>query len=428
MARFIRKRWPSDLSGPSCRDAKGCQYEAYLPDTLAGRAILLDGDVAADVADAEAVLTKLNVEASILVDADALARLLLRAESVASSKIEGLEIGPRRLLRAEAAREFGGGSSDVTATEVLGNIDAMMHGIESVQAGDVITVELIKQIHKRLLSGSRLEEHGGQFRTVQNWIGGSNYNPCTASFVPPPPGSVEGLIEDLVRFCNEDSLPAVAQAAIADAQFEAIHPFVDGNGRTGRTLIHLVLRRRGLATRINPPVSLILATHGKDYVAGLTATRYKGPATSTVAHKGVNSWIATFAGACTRAVNDAEEFEQRSQAIEQEWRELLGRVRAKSATDLLLRQLVGAPVITVKSAASLVDRSTVQTNDAVKRLVDAGILTQVDLDRRRNRAFEATAIIDAFTALERELASPAADTWVARPSRPVPSRRQQTSA
>ena len=193
MARVIRKRWASDLSAPSRRDARSCEYEAYVPDTLVGRAISLDGEVAADVADAEAALAKLNVQASSLVDTEALARLLLRAESVASSKIEGLEVGPRRLLRAEAAREFGDETSDVTATEVLGNIDAMVHGIDSVHPGDQITVDLILQIHKRLLLGSRLEEHGGQFRGVQNWIGGSDYNPCTASFIPPPHEKVKNL-------------------------------------------------------------------------------------------------------------------------------------------------------------------------------------------------------------------------------------------
>ena len=425
MARVIRKRWPSDLTAPSRRDAKGCEYEAYLPDPLAGRAMSLDGEVAADVAEAEAALTRFDLKVHGLVDTEALARLLLRAESVASSKIEGLEVGPRRLLRAEAAREFGDDTSDITAAgRSLSNIDAMRHGIESVHVGSSITVELLLQIHRRLLGGTRSEHQAGQFRTVQNWIGGSDYNPCTASFVPPPPTSVPERIEDLVAFCNDDSLPAVAQAALAHAQFETIHPFVDGNGRTGRTLIHLVLRRRGIATKFHPPVSLILATHARDYVEGLTATRYRGPATSTQAHRGVNTWVSTFAGACRRAVSDAETFEQRAQSIEQEWRERLGRVRANSATDLLLHQLVGAPVITVKSAAALIARSTVQTNNAVNRLVETGILTQVTVGRR-NRAFETPAIVDAFTDLERQLASPAAHTRVARPSRPVPARRMR---
>src|SRR5664280_1975397 len=121
MSRVMKRRWEADLgSGLSRRDRQACEYEAYVPDLLVGRRITLDGDIAADVADAEAAIGRLNAEAVTLVDTEALARLLLRAESVASSKIEGLEIGPRRLLEAEAARALGETSSDVTASEVLG--------------------------------------------------------------------------------------------------------------------------------------------------------------------------------------------------------------------------------------------------------------------------------------------------------------------
>ncbi len=426
MSRVVRKGWSSDRSGPSRRDNRSCEYEAYVPDPLTGRRITLDGDVAADVADAEAAIIRLNAAATSLIANEALARILLRAESVASSKIEGLEIGPRRLLRAEAARGLGESPHDVTAAEVLGNIDSMVFGIDKIGPGDPITVDLLLQIHERLLAGSRVAEHGGRFREVQNWIGGSDWNPCSAFFVPPPHELVGELVADLVQFSNDDSLPAVAQAAIAHAQFETIHPFVDGNGRTGRTLIHMILRRRGVATRINPPVSLILATWARDYVAGLTATRYRGPATSTQAVEGTNRWIGRFAGACKRSVADAVSFKERASSIEEDWRRRLGRVRAHSSADLLLRCLVGAPVVTVNSAAEMIGRSFVQTNEAVTRLVDAGVLQQVTVGRR-NRAFEAPDIIDAFTDLERQLASPEGNTRTSKPTRRVPRRRQQTT-
>ncbi|HEX4188821.1 MAG TPA: Fic family protein [Solirubrobacteraceae bacterium] len=386
----------------------------------------LEGEVAADVADAEAAISRLNAQASALVDTEALARILLRAESVASSRIEGLEIGARRLLRAEAVRSMREPSPDVTATEVLGNIDAMLHGLDRVGPGEEITVGLLLEIHRRLLAGTRLEEHGGRFRTVQNWIGGSDYNPCSADFVPPPPELVEPLMGDLVAFCNGEDLPAVAQAAIAHAQFETIHPFVDGNGRTGRAIIHLVLRRRGLAVRVLPPVSLVLATLARDYVGGLTATRYVGSPDSAEAATGMNRWIATFAAACTRSVEDATDFERRASELEAGWRERLGRVRGNSATDLLLHRLAGAPVLTVESAASLIGRTYNPANEAIQRLVQAGILEQITIGRR-NRAYEAPEIIDAFNDLERQLASPAGDTRSSRPSRPVPRRRSPAS-
>lgn len=107
MSRVIRERWASDLSAPTRRDRAPCTYEAYVPDPLVGRRILLDGDVAADVADAESAMIRLDAEATALVDTEALARILLRAESVASSRIEGFEVGARRLLRVEAAQQLG---------------------------------------------------------------------------------------------------------------------------------------------------------------------------------------------------------------------------------------------------------------------------------------------------------------------------------
>ncbi len=384
---------------------------------------MLAGGVAADMADAERAVARLNAEATALADTEALARILLRAESVASSRIEGLEIGARRLLRAEVVRSMRGPTSDVTATEVLGNIDAMHYGLDRIGPGEELTVELVLELHRRLLAGTRLQEHGGHFRDEQNWIGGSDYNPCSADFVPPPPELVNELMADLIVFCNGDELPAIAQAAIAHAQFETIHPFVDGNGRTGRALIHLVLRRRGLARRVLPPVSLVLATLARDYVGGLTVTRYVGSASSDEATAGANHWIATFAAACTRAVSDAGSFESRVSELEREWRARLGRVRANSATDLLLRRLPGAPVVTADSAASLIGRTFKPANQAIQRLVEAGILRQVTLGRR-NRAYEAPEIVDAFADLERQLASPAADTLASAPTRPVPRRRQ----
>jgi Fic family protein len=187
-------------------------------------------------------------------------------------------------------------------------------------------------------------------------------------------------------------------------------------------LVHLILRRRGVAPRILPPVSLVLATWAQDYIDGLTASRYRGPATSKEASEGINLWIGRFANACKRAVDDATSFEQQARRIESSWRARLGRVRARSAADLLLGVLVGAPVVTVNGAAEIVGRSFVQTNEAIQRLVDAGILKQVTVGRR-NRAFEAPEIIAAFTELERQLASPDGDTLTSEPVRTVPRRK-----
>jgi Fic family protein len=351
-----------------------------------------------------------------------MARLLLRAEAVASSRIEGLEVGGRRLLKADLARRLEDGRQDVTATEVLNNIEAMHWAVETLSERPQIAVEDILAIHERLLAGTRLERYAGQLRESQNWIGGSSFNPCSAAFVPPPHELVRELMGDLCAFCDQDALPAVAQAAMAHAQFETIHPFVDGNGRTGRALIHVIMRRRGLAPRFVPPISLVLVTWSSDYVDGLTGTRYRGAPAGETAVDGTNAWISLFAGACQRAVADAEAYDKRVRERQAEWRRRLGRVRKHSAAELLLLALPGAPIVTVQSAAALVGRSVQAVNEAIPRLVDAGVLEQTTVGQR-NRAFEAPELIDSFTALERRLASPDADTLTSPPSRRVPYRR-----
>ncbi len=422
MSKVLQRRWRSELApGLPRRDRASCDYEAYLPDLLVGRDVRLDGEVAADVTDAEAAIARFDAKATALADTEALARLLLRAESVASSKIEGLEVGGRRLLRAEAAESLGEAAHDVTAVEVLGNIEAMSWALSTVGPGDDITLETLLEAHRRLLAGTHLEEMGGRIRDRQNWIGGSNYNPCSAAFVPPPPEYVAELLEDLCGFSNTDWLPAVAQAALAHAQFETIHPFVDGNGRIGRVLIHLVLRRRGIGVRALPPISLVLATWSTDYTAGLTATRYRGGPTSRVARDGLNRWMSLFAAASRRAVADAEVFENEVLDLQAQWRAQLGVVRRGSAVDLLVNALPGAPIVTATGAGQLIGRSFQAANEAISRLVNAGILQQINVGRR-NRAFEAADVIQRFTQLERRLASPTGNTGSSEPSRRVPRR------
>ena len=423
MPELVKLRWlPNPSSGLPRSARRGCEYEAYVPDRLAGSAITLSGNTAADVADAERAVERLNRDASSLADSEAIARLLLRAEAVASSQIEGLQVGGRRLLKAQLARGLGEDPSDITAMEVLNNVEAMRWAVDALNTTSEITVSHLLAIHSRLLRGTSLEPHAGALREQQNWIGGSSYNPCSAAFVPPPFERVPDLLEDLCAFCNDDALPAIAQAALAHAQFETIHPFIDGNGRTGRALIHLLLRHRGLAPLAVPPISLVLATWSEDYVNGLTATRYRSEPTSHDALAGRDAWIALFAAATTRAVTDAETYEHRVAEVQAQWRARLRRVRAHSAVDLLIHALPGAPVITVRSAAALIGRSEQAVNEAIPRLLEAGVLAQTTFGRR-NRAFEAPELIDAFTHLERQLASPGGDTLRSPPGRPVPRRR-----
>lgn len=426
MAKYEERSWnpkyaPSGLPRSARR---GGTYSVYIPDKLAERTFLFGGPEAADAADAERAISELDQSATSLADTEALARLLLRAESVASSHIEGLIVGPRRLLTADAARQQGDDPSDVTAAEVLANIDAMAYAVAAVNDGAQITPELLRETHRRLLEPTALSQHAGHTRREQNWIGGNSYNPFSAAFVPPPWEMVDPLVEDLCAFCNDDSLPTVAQAAIAHAQFETVHPFIDGNGRVGRALIHLVFRRRKLTTAVSPPVSLILATRARDYIAGLSATRYDGPFNSSQAVDGLNMWLGTFAAACARAAADALAFEQRIKSIQDSWRERLGSVRKHSTALYIIDTLPGTPIVTLSEIQKLTGGSLSSASSAMEKLESAGVVEPLIVGRKRRQVYQAREIVDAFADLERQLASPAGDTHIEAPVRDVPARRR----
>lgn len=427
MAQYVRKRWSAQFEGLSRRDRRGCEYDTYLPDPLAGWDLTLPGDLVADLTDAEAAVQDLNRSGTRHVSLEGLARFLLRAESVASSRIEGLHAGARRLLEAEATLAQGGNAADRTAVEVLGNIAAMDSAIGLASRQERLTLPDLLETHRALMARSPVPELGGVIRDQQNWIGGSSYNPCSAAYVPPPPELVEGLLLDLLDYVNGDDHPALAQAAIAHAQFETIHPFADGNGRVGRALIQVVLRRRGLVPRFVPPVSLVLATWSRDYISGLTSFRFVGQPASPERSPTAYPWLRTFAAATVRACLDAHQYASRMDELIQQWRRELGGVRRRSAVDLLLDVLPGAPLVTVESAAALTGRSDVATGAAINRLVDAGVLVQRNLGRQRYRVFEAPAVIDLFTALERALASPTGNTATTSPVRAVPVRPEPGS-
>jgi Fic family protein len=406
----------------SRRDRQGCDYDAYVPDPLVGWNPAIPGDVAADVADAEAAVRRLNDVGTTHFSLEGLARFLLRAESLGSSMIEGLAAATRRLVGAEVALARGDEAGDLVAVEVLGNIAAMESAIELATSVERFELDDLLAIHRTLMERSATPQVGGQVRTEQNWIGGSSYNPCSATFVPPPPDSVAELLDDLLAYVNGDDHSPLVQAALAHAQFETIHPFADGNGRTGRALIHVVLCRRGLAPAFVPPISLVLAAWSDTYVAGLTGFRHLAGADGPERSAAAAEWLRVFATAAHRSCIDAEHYAEQIDAMTAAWRKGLGRVRTNSSTDLLLQVLPGAPIVSVESASALIGRSKARTTDAVNALAGAGILRQRNVGKQRYRVFEAADVLDLFTGLERALASPTGDSASAAPSRAVPTR------
>jgi Fic family protein len=407
MPRFETRSWPADPSAPGGRaERRAFSYRAFVPDHVADLQLALPSTVAAAVSVAERSIDALNRDPPRLASLEVLARRLLRAESVASSRIEGLVLSQRRLARAEAEEPD---ARDETARSVLGNVVAMEHAVLVGAGAKPLRLKDVFEIHRLLMLATTTPDIAGELRERQNWIGGNAFNPGRADFVPPAPERVPDLMDDLVAFMNRTDLPPVVQAAIAHAQFETVHPFADGNGRVGRALIHVVLRRRGLAPRYVPPISLVLAADARAYVGGLTAFREDRPA----------DWLLLFAQAIERAAAKASELALRLAELQEKWRERAGRPRRHSSAEALIVELPAHPIVTIATAQKLLGRSKQAVNEAIAVLAEKGVLHPVTL-AKRNRAWEARDLFDLINDVERELATPS-DTD--EPSRPSPRQR-----
>jgi Fic family protein len=386
---LVERHWEARLSGLGGRSARrGFDYRAYVPTPIAEEHFELGSYLAAAAANAEQACRQLNVEPPALASFDALARQLLRAESVASSRIEGLVLSHRRL--AEAA--FSVDARDITAQSVLANIAALDRALTIASEVDEIRRDDLLDVHRLLFEGTRDEHMGGIIRVEQNWIGGAASSPREAEFIPPPPELVFDLLDDLCAFCNREDLPSSVQAGIAHAQFETIHPFLDGNGRVGRALILIVLRRRGIAPRYLPPVSLALAGEADRYVAGLTSWR----------NGDEEDWFTVFIDAVYRAAKGAQEFAAQVADLQRSWTEKVGSPRRNSGPRRLIELLPSQPIVNVRTAAQALGGSDEQARIAIVRLERAGVLRQITVGRR-NRAWECVGLFELLDRFEREL-------------------------
>jgi Fic family protein len=391
----VRRRWPGDPGAPGGRANRvGFHYEAYVPGEIAAWQPALPAYLAADAGRAEASIRELRRHGPAL---GSLAWPLLRAEAIASSRIEGLSVDHHRLALADLP-----GRDDPVARSVRGNLDALRRALDLSAAP--VTVASLLEIHRRLLGETAAAAIAGRLRDRQNWIASRHGNPRGAAFVPPPEGEVPRLLDDLCRFCERDDVPPSLQAAIAHVQFETIHPFADGNGRVGRALIHVLLSRRGLLGApggdvLFPPVSLVLADRAEAYVAALTAFRAGDDW----------GWLEFFTDVLHRAVGLAEELAVRVVALQARWRGRAGGPRRDSAAEALIARLPERPVLDIAQATELTGASREATRRAVNRLVEAGVIRDIS-GRRRGRSWEAVGLFALLDGLEAE-------------TRPAPTRR-----
>ncbi len=278
---------------------------------------------------------------------------------------------------------------------MLGNVEAMERAIELGTSAEPLSVADIQDIHRKLLRFTDDREIAGVVRTKQSWIGGNDYHPIGAPYVGPPHELVEELLDDLCRFIARTDIAAVAQAAIAHAQFENIHPFIDGNGRTGRALIYTVLRRRGEIANYIPPISLVLASQPKNYVGGLGA----------YSQGQVGRWCERFAHAATRAALEAERLAQEIEGLQAGWLDRLGQPRRDAAVREIVSALPAQPVIDVAAAQQLTGKSHVAVGSAIAQLQEAGVLQKLN-ERKWGRVWECGDLLTLVDTFEKRVSTP----------------------
>lgn len=391
MSRFVERRWEGDPSAYGSRKARASfVYRAFVPDPIAQSAPAFGFETHALVRDAEAAVASLN-DADASIGLEAIGPLLLRSEAVGSSAIEGHAVSQRNLARALVEPDAARGAARIVAANVL----AMEEAISLGEVDRLLAIEDVLAIHHRLMAHDP-KARPGQLRLEQNWIGGRVLtSPYDARYIPPPESEVGALMDDLVEYLNRDDLPAVAQAAIAHAQFETIHPFIDGNGRVGRSLIHVVLRRRGIAPRFVPPVSVVLAARPDAYVTGLEGFRSDG----------LEAWCAAFAEATERAAVLGKEISRDTAALVVEWFARANHPRRDSSTARIIPLLPAQPIASAATIRAAIGARHQRALEGLRTLEAAGVVRKLS-GRDWDQQFAAEEIFDLVERYEARAKTP----------------------
>lgn len=333
------------------------------------------------LSDADRAVGQLAGEGRRLPNPHLLLRPFIRREAVLSSRIEGTQATLGELLAAEAGASVERSAGDLR--EVVNYVVALEYGIERLSTLP-LSLRLLREVHSRLMEGVRGgQATPGEFRRIQNWIGPPGSTAANATYVPPPPGEMMEALDDLERFLHDTTLPPLVHTAILHYQFEAIHPFLDGNGRVGRLLVLLFLLERGVL-----PAPLLYLS------AFFEATRpeYYARLRGVTEHADWEGWIVYFLNGVARQSEDALGRASRINALLDAWRRAVAG--AAASTPLALVDLLGEnPYWTVPGVASRLSVAYTTAQRAIQRLEAESILIPLT-DARRNRVYCARAILE----------------------------------
>lgn len=366
-------------------------YESAVTPLIARWTPTMSGELIADVGEASLALREFDLYALGRLGPNnpalgPMSAILLRTESASSSQIEQLSTSARQLALAEI--EEGGKQN---APTVIGNVRAME---AALRLSEKLDIDSILAMHNELLSHQAgMESEAGRFRNELVWIGNwDNAGPRGASFIAPQHGLVHDAISDLVGFMKRADVPALVQVAVAHAQFETIHPFVDGNGRTGRALAQSLLRNKGLSTHTTVPISAGLLTDTEGYFDSLSA--YRGGDAGPVVRRFAEA--ARFAGSTGRHLVDS----LYDQIEDSRWK--LDGLRPQAAAWKALPLLIGQPVVNAKYLKRALGINDAVTQRALDALTQRGVLVE-RTGHARNRIWQHSGIIEVLDEYARTI-------------------------
>jgi len=354
-------------------------YRAFIPAPLPpDPPVRVEGKLQELLSKADRALGRLDGSILTLPHPDLFVYMYVRKEAVLSSQIEGTQSSLQDLLAAEAKILSPDRPRDVD--ELVNYVAAMNHGLECLSQIPV-SVRLIREIHGKLLTGVRgSQRNPGELRTSQNWIGPGGCTLAEATFVPPPPQEVLQAMSDLERFLHSPTpMPLLIKIGLAHAQFETIHPFLDGNGRVGRLLITFLLCEREVLLKPVLYLSYYFKCHRQEYYDRLQAVRDSGD---------WEGWLAFFLEGIFEVSEQATETARRVLALREKHRQTItdNLGRAAGNGHRTLEHLYRHPIVSVKQVQNLIGTTYPAANDLVSRLVECGILDEMT-GQARNRRF-----------------------------------------
>jgi Fic family protein len=378
---------PEDRAGRYIQQPAG--YRAFIPAPLPpDPPVAMDAELQQRLSAADRALGRLDGSIHTLPDPDLFVLMYVRKEAVLSSQIEGTQSSLTDVLKAEAEIFDPDAPRDVG--EVLNYVAAMNLGLERLRELPV-SLRLIRDIHARLMQGVRGGERApGEFRRSQNWIGPAGATLREATFVPPPHDVAEAALGDLERFLHlQDQMPPLIRVGLAHAQFETIHPFLDGNGRVGRLLITFLLCERGLLEKPVLYISWYLKAHRQEYYDRLQQTRDRGD---------WESWLKFFLRGIADVADQATDTARRILQLRETHRRVIAQRLGSSGGRgaRFLDHLYRRPTVSVTEVARLLGIAYPNANNLVDQFVKLELLTEIT-GHARNRRFLYQPYTELFT-------------------------------